>query len=1192
VKPAILASVLFIILLAGSSSAAILNYWTLNNVNTDVISANDISSKNATFTTTYPTYNTSGTGATHALDFEKDSGDGALTTSDPYAGLTTFSISVWYDIEGTTPTLVRFVGNEYSGSDRGLTIGIDGGGAINACFATSSGSAYDHCMYSAAPNTTAGFHHLLWVRNGAASTLYLDGVSKDTATGTTAAVRNPTGSAQAWIGRQFGLYSLDGILDEIQIYNTALNATEISNLYNYGNITGSPAAPPAAGATNQPSWVAPTPADSSTVNWTFTLNASCGSNTTFMWVYNGTTNTTALSNSTTGNYTQTVTTTANYTYSAACYNLTTGLSNYTTARTAVYVPLTPGTPTLYYSFSNSTPATLANTQFSNFSAINNSVENSVYLWVRPYCDQTDMQAYSYGYRRNSPASSWGSVWSTVWDGDNNVTTAAAGHNLSSAYASNYRFFWWNASCYNATTLTYSSWISYNFTVDYNAPTLTINPSNEFKYDNLSNGNPYDNNLSINLTFNDNNELYAYEMNISRLDNGTSYNYTSAIITGTSYNYAKSINTTNWTSGAYNVYLAVADAHTDDKIDDYDTEARMSEVIFNTAEGNRLSILADDEADTRTTKYPDRYSFEFTFTDRLEKERVFHVTSDKPITYLPKSKYKAHFVIMNERAGQGGNWVDFEGVDGKPIVTKISEYHYTVELPNLDARSEFNSIGGLNTYTANYMLYIGELSFTEPDAYHLFPFDFTMYASTYSAETHNATLTYDGTLYNANRSVGVCAGLYCEPNETHTVNDLTKSYADYNYSWKINTTLGDGNKTINYINGTHTVANWAIYANASCYGSTEERIRFYSYLEDYPSTLWNATAEMYLNYTIDPSANVYQQSNLTYTANDTFSVCVRPTNLTFVMDNYVKFIVSGGFTHRYYDQQATYANNTLTNISLYNFNDTTGISSLRITARDSQTYSYKLNILGLLQRFYVGEGVWRTVQYDRSGDYGLINFDIKEETTDYRVLYYDEDNNLLLQTQSVKFSCSGGVCDVTQILTDASAGGSPTSGVTAVYSFNNATKILTINWTGPAASTSDVDIRVTHETMANQQVACSASQSGNAGTYSCNLTGYNSAFFVTVTDVTDGDSIIVLNSILQKARRAISDNLSIADQSGIGFLVLLVISSLGLFSPVAVILGSVVGMLVLSLFGFVSVVLVPTVILALAIGIVISLKVKQ
>src|SRR5439155_9580031 len=75
------------------------------------------------------------------------------------------------------------------------------------------------------------WYHVAWVRNGTTVKVYENGVLAGTNT-MTVAVPNP--NATLTIGQAEGIGPVDGLIDEMTIYNRALGGSEISAIYSAG----------------------------------------------------------------------------------------------------------------------------------------------------------------------------------------------------------------------------------------------------------------------------------------------------------------------------------------------------------------------------------------------------------------------------------------------------------------------------------------------------------------------------------------------------------------------------------------------------------------------------------------------------------------------------------------------------------------------------------------------------------------------------------------------------------------------------------------------------------------------------------------------------------------------------------------------------------------------------------------------
>lgn len=93
-------------------------------------------------------------------------------------------------------------------------------------------------LYCACASTTAiglnTWAHVIYTRTGTTQVIYINGAS-DTLTGVTANAGNIDYSTDdLWIGQRNGGFRFNGRLDMIGVWNVALSASEVSELYNAG----------------------------------------------------------------------------------------------------------------------------------------------------------------------------------------------------------------------------------------------------------------------------------------------------------------------------------------------------------------------------------------------------------------------------------------------------------------------------------------------------------------------------------------------------------------------------------------------------------------------------------------------------------------------------------------------------------------------------------------------------------------------------------------------------------------------------------------------------------------------------------------------------------------------------------------------------------------------------------------------
>ncbi len=305
-------------------------------------------------------------------------------------------------------------------------------------------------------------------------------------------------------------------------------------------------------------------------------------------------------------------------------------------------------------------------------------------------------------------------------------------------------YYYKASCDSG--ITNSS--TRSWTYDISAPTIILNDDNFFSSINLSRENQYDNNVTVNISLNDNIDLFAFQINITK--NGiVFFNLTNVSLSGTEFTFVQPINTSNWDIGTYDIEIMASDSHTALSINEYDVQKKNNKLTFDTEEQNTLSIESQEDATPSYTKLQDRYSFAYNFDNKLLSSKTFIVKSDKKIIYRPNSQYKAHFIIWNQET-KTGNWIDFEEIThGTPIVNKVSDYEYTVTFEDLGGEVIFNSIGGLNVVTENYEWYRGNTTLTESNNLGEFTSIITLNISKDSSISDIiANLNYNNTFYGS------------------------------------------------------------------------------------------------------------------------------------------------------------------------------------------------------------------------------------------------------------------------------------------------------------------------------------------------------------------------------------------------------------------------------------------------------------
>jgi len=196
-----------------------------------------------------------------ASDSSGNGNDGTLTNMDPATDWVLGQVGIALDFDGVDDYVIKSNPSGIPNTNQPMTIslfvnpssrsGIQnfvvindivgvGGEATNAVqlgFDTTEtflawkagGATLVDSNFTPSVNT---WYHLVYTYDGTTSTIYVDGVSKNTST----VALQPGSVASVWLGTYNGASELfQGIIDDVRIYNRVLTQSEITALYNLGN---------------------------------------------------------------------------------------------------------------------------------------------------------------------------------------------------------------------------------------------------------------------------------------------------------------------------------------------------------------------------------------------------------------------------------------------------------------------------------------------------------------------------------------------------------------------------------------------------------------------------------------------------------------------------------------------------------------------------------------------------------------------------------------------------------------------------------------------------------------------------------------------------------------------------------------------------------------------------------------------
>lgn len=202
------------------------SYWRLGDPSG---AATDEKGANAGTYTNTPTL-----GATGLLTGDPDTAVTFAAASSQYvtipyaaalhAGSDVISISAWFKRTAINAQHVIWSNGNAGGSDAELWFHSD-----NSLYFSAEGTG--NLFKSAAAITDANTHHVVATKSGATSVVYLDG---SVMAGTGANTLLVDSGAASTIGRDVSGRYFQGTIDEVAVWNRALTAAEVANLYAIG----------------------------------------------------------------------------------------------------------------------------------------------------------------------------------------------------------------------------------------------------------------------------------------------------------------------------------------------------------------------------------------------------------------------------------------------------------------------------------------------------------------------------------------------------------------------------------------------------------------------------------------------------------------------------------------------------------------------------------------------------------------------------------------------------------------------------------------------------------------------------------------------------------------------------------------------------------------------------------------------
>ena len=264
-------------------------------------------------------------------------------------------------------------------------------------------------------------------------------------------------------------------------------------------------------------------------------------------------------------------------------------------------------------------------------------------------------------------------------------------------------------------------------------------------------------------------------------------------------------------------------------------------------------------------------------------------------------------------------------------------------------------------------------------------------------------------------------------------------------------------------------------------------------------------------------SVKRESNFSESSITNKALCIKP-NATYFTDAQIEYNTPGNETI-YTSRDYYFQNNTINNVSqdIFLYLLTSGSSTSFILKVQDDNLLPLVNHLILIQRFYPGENLFRTVQIAKTGDNGKSIGFFETETIDYRFIISLNALDLLTTTQQ---KIVGEIAPFTLTFTIGENLGKPWKSLENLTNFgfslffNKSTNIITYTYTDTSGNFTLGTLVVEKQNLSfsTNIPVCNSNSSQSSATITCNVSGNSTGTYIVRGFVTRGADESLISQI--------------------------------------------------------------------------------
>jgi len=425
---------------------------------------------------------------------------------------------------------------------------------------------------------------------------------------------------------------------------------------------------------------------------------------------------------------------------------------------------------------------------------------------------------------------------------------------------------------------------------------------------------------------------------------------------------------------------------------------------------------------------------------------------------------------------------------------------------------------------------------------------------------NSILNYNGTEYTATTS---CNNSNCTITKTIDI-PLVAAGESQIKSFYYDITIFNGTSS-NQINSSTKEQNVSVI-HLELYNATytSSSLNFTAWNEENMSSL--APFDFYGTFDFWLGSGNYKKNKSFSTTKDEVILSIKPHNYTYHTDATIQYEKDNFKKRTYYFVNKSITNNT-EKIELMFLPES--IAKAYIIEVIDETQMPVSNVYVYVQRYYSGEGIFRTVEIAKTDESGTTMAQFEDETEHYRIIIEDYET-ILYQSGIRKIVCKETPCTlIFQIEGEA--------GITwrdfgdldnFIYSltYNNATRTWTFNYTDTSGKIGYGRLYVYKKSPSSIETSiCNISSDLDSAILTCDISGQNGTIYAAAYLSRSPEILVYLKTITISALKEIFS----FEGLFFAFFILLVLGLGGLWNPVVGIALTIVGIVVINFIGLAS-----------------------